>query len=245
MKMRPRFVATCLAFAGCTLGLPAQAQFGRTAAEPDVKKEILGTWEGFMANDDGSPQGYIKLEITEGLFIEHGTLCGTTIQELRRDGFRIVLDDFGTGYSSLSALQQFPVGTLKIDQSFVRHATVSREDATLVRTIIEMGKNLDLKVVAATDQHLERVGVIAGASIYPFVWNVLLAARQAGFGGTITTMAVAEEPRLQALLNIPPDHAVAAIVPLGRPVKQLTRLRRRPVAEIATRERFDGPPFGR
>ena len=103
---------------------------------------------------------------------------------------------------------------------------------------------VDLKVVASTDRYLDRVGVVSGASIYPFVWNVLLAARQAGFGGTITTMAVAEEPQLQALLRIPQDHAVAALVPLGKPVKQLTRLKRRPVAEIATRERFDGPPFG-
>ena len=94
---------------------------------------------------------------------------------------------------------------------------------------------VDLKVVASLDRFLDRfldrVGVISGASIYPFVWNVLLAARQAGFGGTITTMAVAEEPRPQALLNIPKDHAVAAVVPLGKPVKQLTRLtRRRPHA---------------
>ena len=86
-------------------------------------------------------------------------------------------------------------------------------------------------------------GVISGASIYPFVWNVLLAARQAGFGGTITTFAVPQEPKVQALLNIPSDHAVAAIVPLGRPVKQLTKLRRRSVEEIATRERFDGEAF--
>ena len=102
---------------------------------------------------------------------------------------------------------------------------------------------VDLKVVASLDQYLDRVGVISGASIYPFVWNVLLAARQAGFGGTITTMAVAEEPRVQALLHIPTDHAVAAIVPLGKPVKQLRKLTRRPVEEIATRERFDGEPF--
>jgi hypothetical protein len=93
------------------------------------------------------------------------------------------------------------------------------------------------------DQFLTRVGVISGASIYPFVWNVLMGARQAGFGGTITTLAAAEEPKMQALLNIPADHAVAAVVPLGRPVAQLTRLRRRPVPEIATRERFDGAPF--
>ena len=102
---------------------------------------------------------------------------------------------------------------------------------------------VDLKVVASMDQDLDRIGVISGASIYPFVWNVLLAARQAGFGGTITTAAVAQEPKVQALLNIPSDHAVAAIVPLGRPVKQLTRLRRRSVEEIATRERFDGEAF--
>ncbi len=102
---------------------------------------------------------------------------------------------------------------------------------------------LDLKLVASMDQDLDRVGVISGASIYPFVWNVLMAARQAGFGGTITTLAVAEEPKVKALLGIPPDFAVCAVVPLGRPVKQLTKLRRRPVAEIATRERFDGAAF--
>ncbi len=104
---------------------------------------------------------------------------------------------------------------------------------------------VDLKVVASTDQNLDRVGVISGASIYPFVWNLLLAARQAGFGGTITTLAVAEEPKIRALLGIPSDFAVSALVPLGRPVKQLTRLKRRAVEEIATRERFDGAPFTR
>jgi nitroreductase len=104
---------------------------------------------------------------------------------------------------------------------------------------------VDLKVVASSDQFLDRVGVISGASIYPFVWNVLLAARQAGFGGTITTLAVAEEPKLQALLHIPKDHAVAAVMPLGRPVKQLSKLKRRPVEEIASREHFDGPSFTR
>ncbi len=104
---------------------------------------------------------------------------------------------------------------------------------------------VDLKVVASMDQGLDRIGVISGASIYPFVWNVLLAARQAGFGGTITTLAAAEEPKVQALLNIPADHAVAAVVPLGKPVKQLTKLRRNTVEQIATRERFDGAAFAK
>ena len=104
---------------------------------------------------------------------------------------------------------------------------------------------VDLKVVASTDQYLDRVGLISGASIYPFVWNVLLAARQAGFGGTITTLAVAQEPQIKALLNIPEHFAVAAVMPLGKPVKQLTRLKRRPVEQIAVRDRFDGPAFAK
>lgn len=104
---------------------------------------------------------------------------------------------------------------------------------------------VDLKLVASTDQFLKRVGVISGASIYPFVWNVLLAARQAGFGGTITTLCAAEEPKVQALLGIPKDHAVCAVVPLGKPVKQLSKLSRNPVEQIAVSERFDGKPFAR
>ena len=102
---------------------------------------------------------------------------------------------------------------------------------------------VDLKVVAAMDQFLDRVGVVSGASIYPLVWNVLMAARQAGFGGTITTLAVSREPDVQRLLGLPPEFAIAAVVPLGKPRKQLSKLRRRPVAEFVSRERFDGEPF--
>src|SRR5262249_43976358 len=87
------------------------------------------------------------------------------------------------------------------------------------------------------------VGVISGASIYPFAWNILLAARHEGFGGTITTLAVSQEPKIQQLLGIPPHVAVAAIMPLGRPVRQLTRLKRKPVSEFARHERWDGRPF--
>lgn len=102
---------------------------------------------------------------------------------------------------------------------------------------------VDLGVVAAMDQDLDRVGLVAGASVYPLVWNVLLAARNEGFGGTITTMAVAEEPAVRELLAIPDRYAVAAVVPLGRPVREVTRLRRVAVSELASRERFDGAPF--
>ncbi|SPM42463.1 Nitroreductase [Mycobacterium numidiamassiliense] len=103
---------------------------------------------------------------------------------------------------------------------------------------------LDLGVVAATDQDLDRIAVVPGASVYPFVWNVLLAARNEGFGGVLTTMVVSEEQRVKALLGVPDHFAIAAVVPLGKPVRQVTKLRRRPVSELATRERFDGASFG-
>jgi nitroreductase len=102
---------------------------------------------------------------------------------------------------------------------------------------------VDLRVVASTDHELSRIGVISGASIYPFAWNILLAARSEGFGGTITTLACSQEPKIQSLLGIPSHVAVAAIMPLGRPVKQLSKLRRKPVAEFAVRERWGGTPL--
>jgi nitroreductase len=102
---------------------------------------------------------------------------------------------------------------------------------------------VDLKVVASTDRFLDRVGVISGGSIYPFAWNIQLAARHEGLGTTITTMPIAEEPQLQALLGIPSHVAVAALMPLGEPLRQLTKLRRKPVEEIATFERYDGSPL--
>ena len=120
--------------------------------------------------------------------------------------------------------------------------------ATLVETFrsadVVLVFIVDLGVVASTDQYLERVGVISGASIYPFVWNVLLGLRHEGYGGTITTLAAARESDVQALLGIPAQFALAAVVPAGKPVRQLTKLRRRTVEEIAVRERFDGAPFG-
>jgi nitroreductase len=99
---------------------------------------------------------------------------------------------------------------------------------------------VDLSVVASFDRHLDRVGVISGGSVYPFVWNILLAARNEGYGGTLTTFAAGREGDLKALLAVPEHFAFAAMIPLGRPVKQLTRLSRKPVDTFATIERFDG-----
>ena len=113
----------------------------------------------------------------------------------------------------------------------------------LLQAPVTLVFTVDLSVTASTDSELDRVGVTSGASVYPFVWNVLLAARDVGVGGVITTALTDAEPAAQQILGIPSHHAIAAAVPLGYPQKRLTKLSRLPVEELVTIDRFDGPPF--
>jgi EAL domain-containing protein (putative c-di-GMP-specific phosphodiesterase class I) len=89
-----------------------------------------------------------ELEVTETTLMTDPKRTIGLLNELYSMGLHLAIDDFGTGYSSLSALQQFPIGTLKIDQSFVRDVALDSNDAALVRTIIDMGKSLGLEVIA-------------------------------------------------------------------------------------------------
>jgi nitroreductase len=137
-----------------------------------------------------------------------------------------------------------PVQPMKVSPEQVAATEVPAQlGAPVLSAAAVLVVTVDLNVCAAFDQNLDRIGVIAGASIYPLVWNILLAARNEGYGGVLTTMAVAEEPRVKELLGIPDDYAIAAILPIGKPVKQFSKLTRKPVTELATRERFDGEPF--
>jgi len=103
---------------------------------------------------------------------------------------------------------------------------------------------VDLSVVASFDSQLDRIGVISGASVYPFVWNILLAARNEGLGGTLTTFAAGRESEVQKLLGVPSHVAMAAMIPIGKPVKQLTKLKRKPVDEFTMSERWGGDFLG-
>ena len=94
------------------------------------------------------PPQSLELEITESTLMADPRRTVELLAQLAGMGLHLSIDDFGTGYSSLSALQQFPIGTLKIDQSFVRDLADDPADATLVRTIIDMGHGLGLQVVA-------------------------------------------------------------------------------------------------
>lgn len=98
----------------------------------------------------------------------------------------------------------------------------------------------DLRLLAAVDRDLDRYSFIGGASVYPFAWSLLLAARAEGIGGVITTMPVFREAEVKSLLAAPEEFAVAALIALGRPTFQPTRLRRRPVDDFTTVDSFNG-----
>jgi nitroreductase len=137
-----------------------------------------------------------------------------------------------------------------IEPTSVDPATVDGSDRTvewfkvLEQAPVLLIVGVDLRLVASTDKELDRIGVVSGASVYPFVQNILLAARDRGYAGSLTTFLAAAEQEVQQLLGFPPEVAVVAMVPLGRPRTVLTKLTRKPVPEFATLERFDGPTLG-
>ena len=101
----------------------------------------------------------------------------------------------------------------------------------------------DLRRLAAVDRDMDRYTLVGGASIYPFAWSLLLAARDEGLGGVLTTMLVKQEESVRSLLGVPDEFAVAGVLALGRPVRQPRKLTRDPVSSFATFDRFDGPPL--
>jgi nitroreductase len=162
------------------------------------------------------------------------------LAELTEPGARRYAAQSQNGETPWNALAPAGISQSVIDQTAVPDFFMR----PLVESAVVLVVCVDLGTVAATDQELDRVGIVGGASVYPLVWNILLAARNEGYGGNLTTMAIPEEPKLLALLGIPQTYAVAAVLPLGRPVNQVSRLTRRPVTDLAVRERFDGAPLG-
>ncbi|OGO79274.1 MAG: hypothetical protein A2Y23_01500 [Clostridiales bacterium GWB2_37_7] len=101
---------------------------------------------------------YLELEITESIAMEDTETRIKILEVLRNMGVRIAIDDFGTGYSSLSYLRRFQLTSLKIDQSFTRELVSNEKDAAIVSTIIAIGQNLNLKIIAEgveTQEQLE------------------------------------------------------------------------------------------
>ncbi len=101
-----------------------------------------------VLKDTGLDAHCLELELTERVLMDDAESTATVLQELKSMGVGLAIDDFGTGYSSLSYLAQFPIDTLKIDQSFVKKIDTNYEYSSIVSAIIGMGKNLGLKVIA-------------------------------------------------------------------------------------------------
>ena len=101
----------------------------------------------------------------------------------------------------------------------------------------------DFTRLATVDRDSDHYTMVGGASIYPFAWSILLAARTEGLAGVMTTMVLRDEGAVTELLGVPDTHTVAGLLALGHPVRQPTKLRRGPVEEFATIDRFDGPPL--
>jgi nitroreductase len=101
----------------------------------------------------------------------------------------------------------------------------------------------DLSQVAMMDVVLRRPTVVGGASVYPFCWSILLAARAHGLGGVMTTLTSRVEPQVRDVLGLPPTWALVATIFLGVPAHQPTKLRRDEISGFVTLDRFDGPAF--
>ncbi len=122
---------------------------------PGFVKSVIGILDEFKISG-----GCLGMEITENVLLDKGTATVEMLNELKELGIQIILDDFGTGYSSLSYLQHLPIDILKIDRSFVAKLTRDDEQVRIIETIILLGRNLGIDVVAEgieTDEQLKRL----------------------------------------------------------------------------------------
>ena len=100
-------------------------------------------------NDSGMAPNLLELEVTESMVMYNPLRMVSVLAKIKSKGVRLAIDDFGTGYSSLAQIKRFPVDTLKVDRSFIRHLPQDAEDKAITEAIIGMGKALSLTVVAA------------------------------------------------------------------------------------------------
>ena len=115
------------------------------------------------------------------------------------------------------------------------------DDIRSIPVVLAVAANL--QDIAIMDGNLDRPPVVGGASVYPFCWSILLAARAHGLGGVMTTFLSRQEVAAAPKLGLPADHALVATIFMGVATHQNTKLSRRPVNSFATVDRFDGDSF--
>jgi diguanylate cyclase (GGDEF)-like protein/PAS domain S-box-containing protein len=117
--------------------------FGAQFRVGDLASEVIETLERH-----GLPPEALELEITENIALDHDDFALNSLRRLRQYGVGISFDDFGTGYASLSLLKRYPLSRIKIDQSFVRGMLTSKQDASVIRAVLDMARSFDLETIA-------------------------------------------------------------------------------------------------
>jgi diguanylate cyclase (GGDEF)-like protein/PAS domain S-box-containing protein len=125
---------------------PMRMAVNISAVELRAKDFVTAVRDALTAT--GLDPDCLELELTETFLMQDSKATALVLHAIKALGVHLTLDDFGTGYSSLSYLKRFPIDTLKIDQSFVRHLVTDSDDASIVRAVIGMGKSLNMQVVA-------------------------------------------------------------------------------------------------
>jgi nitroreductase len=131
----------------------------------------------------------------------------------------------------------------QIDLDEARGLPLPNEPSHIATAPVLLVILLDTTGVSSVDSGVGRVPVTAGGSAFPFAHNILLAARDVGLGGHLTSVLARQEPALRKVLGIPDHYILATLLPLGRPVREVTKLRRAKVEEFTTVGSFDGPTF--
>ena len=116
---------------------------GRQFMQPDLAAKIAE-----VLQETGLEPRFLELEITESVAMQDAEFTAAILSELNNMGIRIAIDDFGTGYSSLNYLKRFPISTLKIDRMFLRDIPDNRDNAAIVNTIIVLGHNMGMDIIA-------------------------------------------------------------------------------------------------
>lgn len=131
------------------MGLPLVCVAVNLSIHQFKQKNLVHTIRSVLREAQlGHLSNVLELDITENLLMEDASAAAAKLRELEALGVRVAIDDFGTGYSSLSHLKRFPIHTIKIDRSFVKHITNDPDDEAIVTAIIGMARGLKLQVVA-------------------------------------------------------------------------------------------------
>jgi nitroreductase len=178
------------------------------------------------------------------VIVLHDRGVRTRIRELYQLGWREYTEHVREGLVPFAPKDQGRWTGPAVDLAAAREKPAPQEFADHLENVPVLLLVLaELGALACVDNGLDRQSIIGGGSIYPFCHNILLAARNEGLGGVLTSVLARQEPAVRELLDIPTGYAVAALIAIGRPVKAITKLRRQPVAAFAWVDRFDGEPF--